>query len=552
MMPTDELSQRLMQADACRRTNRWQEALDHYLYAEPYLPDHAAIKHNLALCHLGMGDARQSISYCNAALILNKTLWQSELLKAKALNKIGKHDEAMVILISLLKRHPGNAEIRLELASMSLHELGDAWLSQRLVQSFISDPVHGRDATLTTLMSQLYERDIPAEELAKAICTFADKHLVLPCSPADTPAQITRHDISSRIRVGLISPMLHCSPVYFFCIGALKQLSATVDLIIFNRRNFHDWATQEFQTIAHEWFDVFAMDSEALASFLHKQNLDILLDMGGWMDPAALRSLSSKPAKRMYKWVGGQSATTGLRAFDGILSDEYQTPRSLQHLYVEPLIFLDSGYVTYTPPPYLPPPLTAHDGKVRLGVISNPVKISRNFLLYLKNKLGTIEKTLSEPLTLCFIDRRYRHQQLMTRINAALHGISKNGSIIIEFIVPDSHRSYLREVARLTAVIDTFPYSGGLTSIEALSLGVPCFTRPGLLFSERHTLSHCKYAGMDLEQIDLNDLAEYSVLNGLMKKHCAAQRHSLLRADSSRLDHAALADSLCRQFKLSF
>lgn len=552
MMLTEELSRRLTQADACRRANRWQEALSHYLYAEPHLPDHAAIKHNLALCHLGIGDAQQSLIYCNAALSLNKTLWQSELLKAKALNKIGSHDEAMEILLSLLKRHPNNAEVRLELASMSIHELGDAGSAQRLVQSFINDPVHGRDATLTTIMSQLYERDISAEELTKAICAFADEHLVLPCNPTDSPAKISRHAASSRMRVGLVSPMLNCSPIYFFCIGALKQLSASVDLIIFNRRTFHDWATQEFQAIAHEWFDVSAMDSETLSPFLHKQNLDILLDMGGWMDPAALRALSSKPAKKMYKWVGGQSATTGLRAFDGILSDEYQTPRSLQYLYVEPLILLDNGYVTYTPPPYLPPPLATHDGKVRLGVISNPVKISRDFLHYLKQQLGTMAKSLSEPFTLCFIDRRYRHQQLMRRINAALHDISKNGFITIEFIVPSSHRSYLHEVARLTAVIDTFPYSGGLTSIEALSLGVPCFTRPGLLFSERHTLSHCKYAGMELEKIDLNGLLRYGVLNDFMEQHGAFQRHSLLRSGSSRLDHAALADALYRQFKLSF
>lgn len=550
MILTDDLSQRLTQADACRRANRWQEALAHYLYAEPHLPGHAAIKHNLALCHLGMGDAHQSLSYCNAALNLNKALWQSELLKAKALNKIGSHDEAMEILLSLLKRHPNNADIRLEMASMSIHELGDAGLAQRLVKTFINDPVHGRDAALTTIMSQLYERDISAEELTKTICSFADKHLVLPDSLTDSRIKIPRNTTSSRMRLGLISSMFSCSPIYFFCIGALKQLSASVDLIIFSRRTLHDWATQEFQAIAHEWFDVSAMDSEALASFLHKHNLDILLDMCGWMDPAALRALSSKPAKRMYKWVGGQSATTGIRAFDGILSDEYQTPRSLQHLYVEPLILLDSGYVTYTPPAYIPPPLTFNDGKVRFGVISNPVKISQDFLHYLKDQLGTIAKSLSKPIILCFIDRRYRHQQLMRRINAALHDINQNGAITTEFIVPDSHRSYLHEVSKLTAVIDTFPYSGGLTSIEALSLGVPCFTRPGFLFSERHTISHCKYAGMELEQIDLNDLLRDGVLNELVKNHEVVQRHSLLRVGSSRLDHAALADALFRQFKL--
>lgn len=550
MMFNEDLSQRLAMANACRKAKQWKEALDHYLYAENHLPDQATIKHNLAVCHLGIGDAHQSLRYCDAALSLDEALWQSKFVKAKALRKIGSHDEAMSILLSLLQRYPSNAEIRLELAALSLHEFGDAMLAQGLVQEFIDDPVHGADASLTTIMSQLYDRDISAEELSKALCAFADKHFVLQ----DRPAPISPRMPSSRMRIGLISPLFSCSPVYFFSIGALKLLSATADLIILNRRTSHpDWATQAFQAIAHEWHEVSGMGSETLASFLHKQRLDILLDMGGWMDPVALRALSSKPAKRMYKWVGGQSATTGICAFDGMLSDAYQTPRSLQHLYVEPLILLDSGYVSYTAPPYMPQPVASHDKRMRLGVISNPVKISREFLCYLRQKLETMANDFLSPINLCFIDKRYRYPQLTNRINAALHGIASSGAITIEFIVPKDHRSYLYEVAQLTAVIDTFPYSGGLTSIEALTLGVPCFIRSGqgLLFSERHTLSHCKYAGMELEQIELNNLLCNDVLDGFVKKNSGTQRHSLLRACPGRLDHAALASALWRQFNCS-
>ena len=547
MVITENLSQRLSMAEACRKAKQWQEAIDHYLYADDCLPGQASIKHNLAVCHLGVGDAHQSLHYCNAALHLNETLWQSKVIKAKALKKIGEYGEAITILLSLLEHYPNNAEAKIELAAMSFHEIGDAVLARRLAQEFINDPVHGADASLMTIMSQLYDRDVSAEELTQELCAFADKHFVLQGSVARDSIRMN----SSRMRIGMISPLFSCSPVYFFCIGALKLLSASADLIIFSRRTCHDWATQEFQAIAYEWFDVSGMNSEALASFLHKQNLDVLLDMGGWMDPIALRALSSKPAKRMYKWVGGQSATTGIRAFDGILSDEYQTPHSLQHLYVEPLILLEGGYVSYTEPPYMPQPLTPHEKEIRLGVISNPAKISRDFLRYLEDQLKAMKNEFLAPINLCFIDRRYRYPQLMNRINSALHGITKDGAITIEFIVPKDHRSYLHEVARLTAVIDTFPYSGGVTSIEALALGVPCFTRPGLLFSERHTYSHCKYAGMDLEQIELNGLLRDGVLNTIARKRGDVQRHSLLRACSGRIDHSALASALWRQFNHS-
>jgi predicted O-linked N-acetylglucosamine transferase (SPINDLY family) len=61
------------------------------------------------------------------------------------------------------------------------------------------------------------------------------------------------------------------------------------------------------------------------------------------MDPIGLRAISTKPAARMYKWVGGQSITTGLRAFDGWLSDAEQTPAGFEPWFTEPLLRLPHG-----------------------------------------------------------------------------------------------------------------------------------------------------------------------------------------------------------------
>jgi predicted O-linked N-acetylglucosamine transferase (SPINDLY family) len=187
------------------------------------------------------------------------------------------------------------------------------------------------------------------------------------------------------------------------------------------------------------------------------------------MDPIGLQALSLRPAPHQFKWVGGQSVTTGLNCFAGWIGDENQSPKVLQSWYSEPLINATEGYASYTPPPYMPKP--ARLKSKSLCIFSNPAKISREFLMALRQMKG--EKV--------FIHRQYRFPRVQHRILEALEQKAT-------FISPASHQEALQAVNQHQTMIDTFPYSSGLTAREALALGTKIkVLRVGELFCERHT-----------------------------------------------------------------
>ena len=55
--------------------------------------------------------------------------------------------------------------------------------------------------------------------------------------------------------------------------------------------------------------------------------------------------------------------------------------------------------------------------------------------------------------------------------------------------------------------LDTFPYSGGLTTCEVLWMGVPVVTLPAKTFASRHSLAHLSAGG--LTEYVASDLSGY-------------------------------------------
>ncbi|MDB5685547.1 MAG: hypothetical protein JWR77_136 [Rhizorhabdus sp.] len=467
----------LLKAQAARDGSRWAEAVGLFGTAASIDPASFQIRHNLALCHFASGRFEEALRFARDAVRLRPDLWQSMMIESKVHRARGRTIEAEAALDQVLRFSPGNPTALSALADIEINEYGDPAAAIRRVRPLLDHPETATDAELTTLMADLYLQGDSAENLSDRLRSFSRRNLRLPMqTPKPRPAR-------SRPRIALVSPLFSASPVYFMTFNVFEALAEYGDLICFNRSNRQDWATRAFADIASEWHEVAHHEPAALAQAICEAEVDILFDLGGWTDAAALTALSSKPAPRMFTWVGGQSATTGLDMFDGWIGDIWQSPADLAHLYAEPLINIPGGYCDYRAPDALRS-ISIPKRRNAVGLVGNPCKIG--------NVLAAAWPAEITQVTL--IDRRYAHARTCDRVTALLR---EAGVRQIDIIVPQGHAEYLQALAGMKAIVNTVPYSGGLTTIEAMALGVEIVTLPGdgRLFCERHHLSHRHTSG---------------------------------------------------------
>jgi protein O-GlcNAc transferase len=295
------------------------------------------------------------------------------------------------------------------------------------------------------------------------------------------------------LRIGYLSPDLGQHPVGFFLASVLPTHDRErFHITCYSCRSVEDDYTVRLRESSDRWRAVKGVDDDSLATMIREDEIDILIDLSGHTNGNRLTMFAQKPAPVQMTWAG-YVGTTGLGAIDYLISDRIESPQGAERFCSEKILRLPNGYLCYQPPAYAPEvaalPLLGN-GFVTFGSFNNTAKVNREVVALWARLLREMP---SARLVLKY--KGYEHPEVQGRYLAmfAEEGIEA-GRIDLSGAVP--HHQLLQCYNGIDIALDPFPYSGGLTTMEALWMGVPVITLGGERFCSRHSMSHLTNVGV--------------------------------------------------------
>jgi predicted O-linked N-acetylglucosamine transferase (SPINDLY family) len=485
-------------------------------------PAFAMAHNNLGHALLGTGDNDGAMAAFSRALALDPNLAIAHNNLGTALKTAGRDEEALAAFQRAVNADPQCASAVANLAS-ALHEWGmvaEAILLDKraLAMPGASAAVHSNCLAILHL-----EQGATLAGLLQAHREY-DRHYGQPLVASWTQHPNAR-DPERPLRLGFVSPHMGFHPVGYFLVQLLENLDRSEFTVIGYQDSLRsDAMTDRLKSCAHEWHTVKGLTDEALAQRIRDDRIDILFDLEGHNAGNRLLTFARKPAPVQITWLD-YVGTTGLSAMDYILADARQIPHEAEPHYSEKVLRMPDDYICFDPPanaPLVGPLPAATNGCITFASFNALPKVTRQSVEIWSRILRKVPTA-----RLSLRNRRMDHPTIVARYRQSFaeHSIDPAR---IDFHGWSPWNELLAAYKQVDIALDTMPYNGGLTTCEALWMGVPVVTCPGEIFASRHGLAHLTAAGVT-ETIarDVDEYVEIAVALANNLSRLSALRTSL-------------------------
>lgn len=316
---------------------------------------------------------------------------------------------------------------------------------------------------------------------------------------------------NNKIRIGYVSAYLHSYSGTLWLTGWLRHCDRkSFEIYCYYIGDEPDLVTKQFQ----EYSDIFhhiPHNLETACQQIIADQLHILVFPEIGMNPQTLQMAGLRLAPiQCVAW--GHPVTPGLPTVDYFLSSELMEPENAQDHYLETLIRLPNIGVSY-PKPDIPPVIKTR-ADFQLGddaVIYLCCQAPFKYLPQYDFILPEIARRVPQS-QFVFL----RGGLLKSRLSSAFAAVGLKSKDYCIFLTIPERLDYLMINLLSDVYLDTFSWSGGNTTLEAMACNLPIVTCPGEFMRGRHSESFLKMIGVT-ETIAQNEISyiEIAVKLGL-------------------------------------
>lgn len=301
-----------------------------------------------------------------------------------------------------------------------------------------------------------------------------------------------------KLRIGYLSADFRHHPVGYLLYPLISCFSQDkFKVYCYSIGSVQDDINSAFKTCSVEWRELAEIDYIQLAEQIRADEIDILVDCGGHTCNNRLAVFALRPAPVQIStigWVG----STGLYDTEYILTDKYCAPFETNPFYTEKFLTIFGSHFCFS---YLKgkyPKITEssfkRNGYITFGCFNNFAKITDKMLELwsrILNKVPNSKLILKHKLL------GYEEGQQLAKARLLRKGIS-----LARVELRGFSSDYLQQYNDIDIALDTFPYTGGMTTFDSLYMGVPVISLVGGRHGERFGFSLLSNAGLDMLTAD--------------------------------------------------
>jgi len=519
---------------ACAYYNRgqYQEAINHYQQFLETKTGNLNLYLTLTKCYQSLNQYEQAINTYQEGIKLYPKAADLYFFLALALQDFGRIQEAIAVASEASQLLPDSLMLKLEKQRLLpiIYETEKEiefyrcrftqGLEELIQQTSLNTPEDKKSALLGVgSLTNFYLQYQGKNDLELQMRYGQFVHQVMAANYPQWAKPLSTPPLSQngKIRIGYISSCMRWHTVGKLMLGWSRNCNRDeFEVYCYYVEPNVDFLTQQFRTYSHTFHHI-PDDLESVCKQIIYDQLHVLvfLDIGMHPKITQIAGLHLAPVQ-CTTWA--HPITSGLPTIDYFLSSELMEPENAQSHYSEQLVCLPNIGVSYAKPIIPEPKKIRSEFELRDETV---VYLSCQSLFKYLPQYDYVFAAIAQRVPqakFAFISRQSIHitQIFRQHLQRAFANYGLNSEDYCVILPRQNADDYFNLNLVSDVFLDTFTWSGGNTTLEAIACNLPIVTCPGEFMRGRHSYAILKMLGVtDTIAKDEAEYIEIAVRLGL-------------------------------------